>query len=264
MTFSEQDIETLIAIGLTCKQAKVYLTLASLGKADAKTIWKKSGAARQDIYRILTELQEKSLVEKMLGAPTEFRAIPLPDGLSVLLKRKVDEYREIEQKTEKLLDRFRENHQENTSAKEYEFTMITTRDANLRRLRSAQINSEKSVDVIDSWDSFKRAIVVYTEQTIKGAKRNVKFRYITDKPKDGETEPKFLQTWTKNGWFELRHISTQPPASIRIEDRKQVTICVATARYTLEAASLFSDNPHLVAILQDYFELLWSKATNNA
>ena len=54
MTFDKRDAETLVAIGLTSTEAKVYLTLESLGKANAKTIWKNSGVARQDIYRILT------------------------------------------------------------------------------------------------------------------------------------------------------------------------------------------------------------------
>lgn len=98
MIFHEEDAETLAAIGLTSTQAKVYLTLASLRQAKARTIYKNSGVPRQDIYRILTELEGKSLVEKIIAAPTEFRAIPLQDGLSVLLKHKAHEYKEIEKK----------------------------------------------------------------------------------------------------------------------------------------------------------------------
>jgi sugar-specific transcriptional regulator TrmB len=259
MIRSEKDVENLVAIGLTKTQAKVYLTLAILGKANARTIWKNSGVARQDIYRILTELEEKSLVEKIVAAPTEFRAIPLLGGLSVLLKRRVDEYNETEKKARELLDRFRANHQENMTAKEFEFTMVTTRDAVIRKGREGALNIKKSVDIIDSWDSFKHASVAGAEPIIKAAKRNVKFRFITDKPKDGETEPKIFQTWKKNGWAELRHVPTQPPATIRIEDRKQVTLSIVTTTYRAEAPSLFSDNPCLVAILQDYFEILWER-----
>jgi sugar-specific transcriptional regulator TrmB len=261
MAFQKEDAETLAAIGLTSTQAKVYLTLASVGKAKARTIWKNSGVARQDIYRILTELQGKSLIEKIVATPTKYRAIPIQDALTILLKRKTHEYKEIEKKTKELFDRFRANHQENTTAKEYEFTMITTKHSNVCRINEAAINVKKSVDIIDSWDSFNYAIVVYVEQIIKSAKRNVKFRFITDKPKDGETVPKFFQTWKKNGWAELRYIPTRPSASIRIEDGKQVTLCITAARHTLEAPSLFSDNPYITTILQEYFNLKWSNAT---
>jgi sugar-specific transcriptional regulator TrmB len=263
MTAQEEDIEDLAAIGLTRAQAKVYLALVSLRKANARTVWKNSGVARQEIYRLLTELQEKSLVEKIVAAPTEFRAVPMQDALATLLKRKVNECEEIEKKTRELLDRFRANHQENMTDEEGEFTLITTKDANVCRINEAAINVKKSVDIIDSWDSFNYAIVVYVEQIIKSAKRNVKFRFITDKPKDGETVPKFFQTWKKNGWAELRYIPTRPSASIRIEDGKQVTLCITAAEHTLEAPSLFSDNPCLVAVLQEYFDLKWSKATED-
>lgn len=263
MIFNKVDTETLAAIGLTSAQTKVYLTLASLEEAKVKIIWKNSGVARQDTYRILTELQEKGLVEKIVAAPTKYKVLPIQEALAILLKHKAHEYKEIEKKAKQLSDRFRTSHQENTTAKDYEFGIITTKNANIRKINKAAINTKKSADIIDSWDSFKYSIVVYAEQLIKGAKRNVKFRFITDKPKDGETVPKIFQTWKKNGWVELRHMPTRPPTSIRIEDGEQVTICIETAGHTVEAPSLFSDNLCLVAILQDYFEILWSKATED-
>jgi sugar-specific transcriptional regulator TrmB len=262
MTFNEQDIETLVTIGLTHTQATVYLTLASCGKAKAKTIWENSGVARQDIYRILTELQRKGLIEKGICEPAEFRAIPIQDALSILLKQKEHEYREIEEKTKGLLNRFRTHYLEKTAAKEYEFTMISTKEANIRRLnKEANGITKKSVDVIDSWDSFNFCTYVYSEQVEKGATRNVKFRYITEKPKKGEKASKIFQTWKKKGWAELRHIPTLPPTSIRIEDSKRVTLCLIPSVHSVEGPSLFSNNPCIVAVLQDYFELLWSKAT---
>ena len=262
MLQQEETVQTLVNLGLTVLQAKVYVALAKLGASTGRTTAKEAKVASQDVYRVLIELQEKGLVEKIIARPNKYRPIPLQDGFSVLLKHKAYEYKEIEKKTAEILDRFRTNHQENTTAKECEFAMITTKDACLRRLnKAAAITTKKSVDVIDSWDSFKYSIVVYAEQIIKGAKKNVRFRFITDKPKDGETVPKIFQTWKKNGYVQLRHIPTQPPTSIRIEDREQVTICIMTTGHAVEAPSLFSDHPCLVAILQDYFERVWSEAT---
>jgi len=44
--------------GLTRSQAKVYLTLVRLGEdSKALTIFRFSNVARQDVYRILTELE---------------------------------------------------------------------------------------------------------------------------------------------------------------------------------------------------------------
>ncbi|MEX2723761.1 MAG: helix-turn-helix domain-containing protein [Candidatus Freyarchaeota archaeon] len=57
-------IQTLTDLGLTFLQAKTYLNLAKLGKANVQTIAKASNVARQDIYRIMPSLQKLGLAEK--------------------------------------------------------------------------------------------------------------------------------------------------------------------------------------------------------
>ena len=94
--------------------------------------------------------------------------------------------------------------------------MITTKEAAFRRAEEESFKTKKSVDIIDSWDSFKHCSVAGAELIMRAAKRNVKFRFITDKPKDGETAPKIFQIWKKKCWVELKHIPTRPPAYIRI------------------------------------------------
>ena len=46
----DEHIQTLIGFGLTLLQAKIYLNLAKLEKADVTTLSKASNVARQDIY----------------------------------------------------------------------------------------------------------------------------------------------------------------------------------------------------------------------
>lgn len=53
-----KEVQTLMEFGLTRSQAKVYLTLVRLGEdSKALTIFRFSNVARQDVYRILTELE---------------------------------------------------------------------------------------------------------------------------------------------------------------------------------------------------------------
>jgi len=85
----EQGEKTLRELGLTSSQARVYLTLIKTGDpATVKTLNTISKVARQDLYRILTELRELSLVEMVIGNPTMFRAIPLPEAITILVERK--------------------------------------------------------------------------------------------------------------------------------------------------------------------------------
>jgi len=263
VTFQKEEVETLKTMGLTSAQAKVYMALAGLGKANARTIWKNAGVARQDIYRILAELQAKGIVEKMITAPAEYKTLPIEDTFAVLLKSKSDEYKRVEKIAKKLLHRFKENHQQKGTAEEYEFTMATVKKVNKFRLEAIMRNTEVSLDIIDAWESFKRAMTVYADFNTEAVKRNIKFRFITNKPKKEEPVPEIVQTLKKIGCFELRHIPTKPQTSLLISDKKEVGICTEPANYRLDGPSLFSNNPFILAIIQDYFEMLWDKATEN-
>jgi sugar-specific transcriptional regulator TrmB len=81
----DKDAEVLNGLGLTTLQAKTYLAIAILEKATVKTISKTAKIARQEIYRVTSELQEKGLIEKIIATPVEYRAIPVHDAINVLL-----------------------------------------------------------------------------------------------------------------------------------------------------------------------------------
>ncbi len=260
MTANEQDAETLAALGLNSTQAKVYLSLLSLGRAKAKTIWKSSRIARQDIYRVLNELERKSLVEKTVDTPAEFRAIPLRDGLSVLLKERAQEYNNLKKKTNELLERFTTNQKENAAAKEFEFKIISTKDAYLRRLKDAVATTQRSIDILDSFDHARHRATIDSELITALYEKNVRFRLIINRPKDGQRLPK-VYTLNRNKVVDVRFIPTEPAATLRIDDKKQVSLSVITAIHKPEEAPrIVSDSPCLVAILQDYFERVWNEA----
>lgn len=75
-------------LGFNRLQAEVYVALLSLGQATGKALSQHSKVARQEVYRILKELQEKGLVEKIIVMPTKFKALPIEDCLRTLIERK--------------------------------------------------------------------------------------------------------------------------------------------------------------------------------
>jgi HTH-type transcriptional regulator, sugar sensing transcriptional regulator len=74
-------IESLLTIGLSNKQARVYLALLELGSSSAYPIAKKSGLKTPTAYVILSELLEKNVVQsvprtkKKLFTPTDPRVL---------------------------------------------------------------------------------------------------------------------------------------------------------------------------------------------
>ena len=65
MSSSDESIQLLIELGCTALQTKVYLNLLALENATAKTLAKKANIARAETYRVLNELQEKTLLKKL-------------------------------------------------------------------------------------------------------------------------------------------------------------------------------------------------------
>ncbi len=264
MDLKDPDTEALIALGLNSTQAKVYLALLSLGQSKAQAIWKTSKVNRQDIYRTIYDLERKGIVEKLITSPAEFRALPLQDCLATLLKERAQEYDLLKGRAKKLLTHFGTKQIANKSSNEYIFNLIQNEQSLIHKLEVAAKITENSIDILDSFDLFRRRIVKDSELIQALMDKKVKLRVITNKPKEGQDLPKILSQKRNRKWkIELRIISKEPLTTIRIDDRKRVLIRVAAASKPRETPRLYSDNPCLVAVLQDYFERLWNEATED-
>ena len=103
-------VQALMNLGLTLLQAKIYLTLAKLGKAGVNRISKASNVARSDVYRVMPALEKLGLAEKIVATPTIYKAAPVREGLSILLQQKTKENSELQKETKPLLSDFQENN----------------------------------------------------------------------------------------------------------------------------------------------------------
>jgi sugar-specific transcriptional regulator TrmB len=62
----DEYIQTLTELEFTLLQAKAYITLARLGKADVNSISKASNLARTDVYRVMLILERLGLAERII------------------------------------------------------------------------------------------------------------------------------------------------------------------------------------------------------
>ena len=120
MLQNDKTIEILMNLGLTYLQAKTYLTLTQLEKAEAQKISKASDVARQDIYRIMPTLEKLGLAEKVIGTPILYKATPLKEGSLMLLQKRTKEHTTLQEKIKLLLNSNQEGnintifHEENS------------------------------------------------------------------------------------------------------------------------------------------------------
>ena len=91
---NDENTDLLLGLGLSLNQARVYLAILKLEKTTIGQVAKFSKVRREDVYRLLPSLEKMGLIERLIGKPTEVRATPISDALSLLVteeKNRTDE-----------------------------------------------------------------------------------------------------------------------------------------------------------------------------
>lgn len=256
------EIQTLTSLGLTIIQAKVYLTLAKFGISKITTIAKYSNVARPDVYRTLAQLYELGLVEKILQTPVKYKALPIDEGAKVLLKNKQAEYEKIRKETELLLDSINKKNQNvDTEVNDSHFILIPEKEAVINRLRQAINNAQKTVDTVITWKRFMHGIGNAFIDNAQGASdRKVNYRFIVEKPPSQEGGKYGKTLWKIYPPFQVRFISHLPKTVFGIYDKKELFIIIDPKSDLAGSPALWTNNQSLIALIQEYFEILWLTA----
>ncbi len=256
MTSQEEDVEVLTQLGLTVLQSEVYLTLIKLGRASIKTIATTAKLDRANVYRVMPKLEEYCLVEKTITVPIFFKAIPIRDGFTMLLAHKAKEFQEIEAKSREIIKKYKENKEQEIQV-DYQFELIPAYIATTRKLREMVERSQKGYDFIFYSKSLAKVIdniiVIFKELIKKG----VKIRLIACMHEE-ETLHKRILNLKKKGLFEIRYMFSEPQITLTLFDKKEALI--NTAPFPMGTPSLWSNNPVIVSIFQDYFDRKWRES----
>ena len=255
-----KEVQNLIRLGLSSCQSRVYLALVQLETATIKDASDVSGVARTDIYRIVSKLQELGLVEKIITAPVKFRAIPIYEGVSILMERKTNELSQLQIDTRDFLKDLKQNKPKTMHPAKADYVLIPEKEPLLHRLSKECQTTKRSIDIVCGYKAFQPRLFVFAEVLEKAMKRGVKIRWIVEKPEDLNSWSEIVQVFKKNPSFNLRTIPEAPVVRLGIYDKNEMFIASYPKTGTLESPVLWSNNPSLVAMAQDYFEILWITA----
>jgi sugar-specific transcriptional regulator TrmB len=262
MPIAQEDIQILTELGLTGSQAKVYLALAQQETASARRLWKASKVSRQDIYRLLTDLREIGLIEKILNTPTEFKAVPIEDGISILIERRAKEVLNMRKKAEKVIQKFKENNLKMTDEEaDAQYMLVPKKEALTRKLKKTIKATRKSINVISSMKVFLNALYVFAEEYKEALGRGIKVRWIIDRHEDINSWPESIQALTKNPNFKIRTIPDCPHVRLGTYDKKRVFLALFPNSHPFETPALWSTNISFAGMVQSFFETIWNRAT---
>jgi sugar-specific transcriptional regulator TrmB len=253
------EIQTLTDLGLTLVQARVYLALARYGVSKIALLSKASEVARPDVYRTLNKLYELGLVEKLVEAPVQYKALPIEEGIKLLLLKKQTEYNRLKNETETLLKSFRKRNMQNQAETANQFILIPQREAIINRIRQAIDNSKKSVSVVISWKRFVHGVGdVFLESAQKAAEREINYRFIVEKAPSEEVNQAGNRLWNIYPTFQARFLSQMPKTVFGLYDDRELFVIVDPKMDISGSPALWTNNASLVGLVHDYFEMLWN------
>ena len=96
-------LKTLVKLGFTETEAKVYVFLATEDSQKAKDIASALNLHRQQLYHILKNLQCKGIVNASSAHPARFSAVLFEKVLDYLIEAKTEQQKALQESKKELL-----------------------------------------------------------------------------------------------------------------------------------------------------------------
>jgi sugar-specific transcriptional regulator TrmB len=260
----ESEVQILVELGLTTRQARIFLSLLKYKTQSAKNLSITSKLARQDTYKVLDELQEFGIVEKQISNPTKFAAINVQDALTIMLDHKLQQTSDLETKTRLLIKSLKNQDARTTENEEPNLFLVPKGETLSFKLRKAVDMTKKSVDIVSSGRNFPQGLFFLTEELVRAIGRGVKIRCLTDTLEDNDSRSKKLHALQGNPFFEVRTIQTNSKPRFCIYDKKELSVVLSSEKDFAKSSLLWSTCPSIVETYQDHFDMMWHNATTNS
>jgi sugar-specific transcriptional regulator TrmB len=224
--------------------------------AKASAFWKLAKVGRQDIYRILHELHKLGLIEKVIATPAEYRAIPLAEGVSILVQRKQNQISSLQTEAIKLVETQRP-HAQATLLDQYQCVMIPEKEASFLRISQMFDRAQRSINVSTTPKRISAAFSTF--KFAEALKRGVQVRVIVN-AEDNNWFEKLKQPFSAKPNFKLRWNLCKPASAYTIFDEKECGVATSAEARLLDACLLYLNYPDIVKLLLDHFNMQWNIA----
>ena len=263
LMLQNRDVEALVALGISVLQSKVYLALAQIDETNTAMLSKKTKIARPEIHRVINELQNRGLVEKILDKPIRFKAVPIHEAVPNLLRQLHNERIAAHNRAMQLVAKY------NTAGvkkkfldNEPMFYLIPKRTALSRRIKKAIENARKTIDILITRKNCVHAMFDLSSSLSAALERKVKMRWIVNELLDSTAKPSLLEAMSKSSYFNLRCHPHKPTQTFGIYDRKMIIVASNPELGYAQSPALYTNAAPLVELAQNHFNILWNRATS--
>ena len=250
----------------------MYVFLAKHGALRSGEITKLIKMDKAEVYRVLTNLQTKGLVEKTLESPTRFISTPFERAIDSFIKYKRDEANLVERTKKDLIRDWNKITKTKQALPLERFIVIEGRRKIYPRISEMIKETKNELSIASTVTGYLRAeeFGVLDEILSHPLKTKIDFRFLT-KIKDNDL--KLIQKLFKRIPKDLTNIRIKTPdlpskslSSMILKDREELLLFIQSLP---EETSLENDNVGLwtncKTIVQSFavmFEDLWQNSTN--
>lgn len=237
--------------------------MVQLGIASIREVSKVSEIRREEVYRMLPDLEKLGLIEKVLGKPLKIKATPLNVALSLLIEHEKQQSKDklsslIDKKETFLNDFHSYSLQLERKDDEANFSLIILREAVISKGASMFEAAERGMDIVTSLDGirmFQNIISDYDEVVKKAISKGVKLRIVLSTSEHSDSVLRIVGEYQE--LMELRY-SNQPLNHYTIVDYEEALISTSTDPLLGNTPYLWTDNRNLIEILKVDFDRVWN------
>lgn len=249
----EEGVDVLVGLGLTDRQARVYLSLLKIGAARVRAIAEAAQFNRQEVYSLLASLHQLGLVQQSLTVPVNYTAIPIAVAIKILLKQKTTQLTLISQKAKELTKKLDSWSSFTSLASKHSFGEICGADRG-KKYQKALEETQHTLEVVTGWLRFKQLCFKFETELEAALKRDITIRVLTEKPANHQL-PKWVEVaLLKYSNFNLKTIPTPPTAAVTIFDQSQAAIAFNSHAGFNDGPILWTTHPALIAVCQSFFD----------
>ncbi len=256
VSIDDFKIKTLFDYGLSNAQAKIYLALLEKGLASVREVSNNSKVARPDTYRVLLELHELGLVEKIIGKPTMYQPLQIMDAMNVLNLKREKESLDLTIRSQELVKSLEQKGNGDSNGESGQVILIHGTEAIDLKLKNLMENTQDNVCAMFPWQRLHQWLITNYELVVKTLERKVYVRVITEYPNNSQVTKEFSSI-KDNPYLEIRHITGPLNAWLRIFDGKSVLLTTPPKTGATHTLAIFANNSSILEMAQNYFNSGW-------
>ncbi len=256
---SEERLEKrLLEFGFERDEARIYLFLLKIGPCPAGIIARKFDTSRMKAYRSLRALEEKGLVQSIMGRPVKFVASPVETTLSRYIEEFKGRLSELEKSEKEILREWEAfSRRIIPTSEEPRFRIFQGRRQIYDLLIQMCARAEREVCIVTTGNDLTRLSLLNIDDNLKRLARDgIQVCLLTQ-----VNEQNYDDVGNFPDPIQVRHIALPAPMRFVVIDEKEAITTVAmddsTSMTTQDDTGIWTNAPGYVTAMKVFFNALW-------